>query len=240
VRVLFGVAARLARTLPVLHSRHMKRRWKCVAPTHPALLARMQHASCQGDVGKIKQVVTNLADELAGKEALRKEENDKAVAFANKVAVLTGNLQEILPESEEVEKVCREAVAAMTQEAVNEIAFECALLLHVCCFFLRQCWMVCLCAASATLCLATFCAACLSHPRHCGLCAAVKQHTNRGSLKKGQPPGITWRSTAHAAGLCCAVDLPKQATRRPPSIVHTHADLFRSGTPAMSSTGCTS
>ena len=87
----------------------------------------VQRASKKGDVGKIKQVATNLREELDAKAKVQEDERAKAASYAEKATVLAENLQKILPEGEEVEEVGREAVAALSEDAINEISFQCAL-----------------------------------------------------------------------------------------------------------------
>jgi hypothetical protein len=86
----------------------------------------VQHASKQGDVGKIRQVATNLREEFSAKEAVAAEEAGKAETHGEKVIVITENLKKLVPEGQEVAEVSREDVAKMTDEQLHEITFQCA------------------------------------------------------------------------------------------------------------------
>lgn len=87
---------------------------------------KLQRASKQSDVGKIKQVAVNLRDERDAKAKQQVEERGKAKTFSEKITVLAENLQKILPEGEEAAAVSREDVAAMSEDDLNEVSFQCA------------------------------------------------------------------------------------------------------------------
>lgn len=84
----------------------------------------MQHAGRAGDVGKIKQVITNIKDDMKDKRRKRKEEVDKGTAHANKIATQTDDLRSILPDGQEPEQLDAAAVAAWTDEEQQSISFR--------------------------------------------------------------------------------------------------------------------
>ena len=67
----------------------------------------------------------NLREEHAAKTQIHEQETEQAVTFAHKVEQLAKNLEKILPEGQEAAAVSRDDVEVMTEEAINEVKFQC-------------------------------------------------------------------------------------------------------------------